>query len=270
MNISKMLQNWWSSKRDNERMTAPNHAQPANAAITSRFIWTESTEGRAFVKTLAKDIVAEVTPEELLLFDELVQEYFDDPTPPDLSTRGSDDPLGMDLGELLAETPAIMAMVMSWLAFLSTYTQKKQGDVAEQKAELRRLLSYEDGLQQLFYRMPPHHARYSDALVYQQRLTENITQAKRLGDTSERRSERTEIIDQLNPLALHVVGQSFNALCGMVNGLTEVEMQHMKQELVKTAQDFGIREMEKAEQIADTMTTVVQSVLWGEKDETDS
>ena len=59
----------------------------------------------------------------------------------------------------------------------------------------------------------PDHPRYSEVLVYQQRLTENISRARRFGDTNLRQADRAEIIDQLNELALATLGISFNKLC---------------------------------------------------------
>lgn len=265
MNIFKK---WFSSRpkddHQNQSMTEQKH--PVMGEVS---IWTDTAEGREFVKSLAKDMVVEVAPEELPLFDELAQEYFDDPTPPDLSARGSDDPLGTDFGQLLAETPAIIAMIMSFLTFLSTRMPKssQQASLEEHKTELRNLFSYQNGLQQLLNRIPSNHARYSEALVYQQRLIENIARSQRFGETSERRSERAEIIEQLNDLALDVYGEPFNALCGMRSGLTPVQIQQMRQQAIENAQQFGIKEIRKAEQMADSMVVLFLSVLWGEKDD---
>jgi hypothetical protein len=71
---------------------------------------------------------------------------------------------------------------------------------------------YEMGLERLLAQMGQGHERYADALLFEQRLAENIGRARRMGDTSTRRSERTEIIDRLNELALAVTGRSFNEL----------------------------------------------------------
>ncbi len=48
-------------------------------------MWTETTEGRKFIQEISRGIVGEVAPEEMDMFDELVMEYFQDPTPPNLS-----------------------------------------------------------------------------------------------------------------------------------------------------------------------------------------
>ena len=57
------------------------------------------------------------------------------------------------------------------------------------------------------------HPRYSEALVYQTRLTENIQSARHYGDTNDRKAERNEIITRLNNLALQTLDRSFNELC---------------------------------------------------------
>lgn len=84
-------------------------------------MWTETTEGRKFIKDISKHIVAESAPEELELFNELIAEYFADPTPPDLTDSGSDDALAFGIGEVLvAVTPAIAAMVTAVLTYVLT------------------------------------------------------------------------------------------------------------------------------------------------------
>lgn len=72
---------------------------------------------------------------------------------------------------------------------------------------------YEHGMRQVLDRLGVQHPRYADALVYQQRLGENLTRTRRYGDTAGLRADRAEVIDRLNELALAALGQSFNALC---------------------------------------------------------
>jgi hypothetical protein len=84
-------------------------------------MWTETTEGRKFIQEISQSLVTQVAPEELELFDELMEEYFQDPTPPDLSTTTNDDPLGFGLAEtLVAVTPAAAAVVSGMLTYLLT------------------------------------------------------------------------------------------------------------------------------------------------------
>lgn len=73
--------------------------------------------------------------------------------------------------------------------------------------------AYENGLNRMLAHLGPAHARYSEALDYQQRLTENISRARRFGDTNLRQADRAEIIDQLNELALATMGNPFNKVC---------------------------------------------------------
>lgn len=53
---------------------------------------------------------------------------------------------------------------------------------------------------------------YADALVYEQRLTENIANVRRYGDSGQRRCERAEIIDRLNQFSLKTLGVAFTEL----------------------------------------------------------
>ncbi len=73
--------------------------------------------------------------------------------------------------------------------------------------------AYEHGLQNLLDQLGSAHPAYADALLYQQRLSENIHRARRFGDTASRRADRAEILDQLNALTLNTLDTSFNDLC---------------------------------------------------------
>jgi hypothetical protein len=72
---------------------------------------------------------------------------------------------------------------------------------------------YQDGTRELISRLGDTHPRYADALVYQQRLDENIARSRRYGDTETHRAERAEILVRLNTLTLSVIGISFDELC---------------------------------------------------------
>lgn len=71
---------------------------------------------------------------------------------------------------------------------------------------------YSIALDTLLERLGSGHALFSDALLYQQRLQENIERTRRHGDNENRRSERSEIIESLNRLCLDVLSEDFNAL----------------------------------------------------------
>lgn len=73
--------------------------------------------------------------------------------------------------------------------------------------------SYEIGTQRLLTQMGQNHPRYLEALGYQDRLRDNIGRSRRFGDTSSRKSDRAEIVEQLNELSLSVADISFNELC---------------------------------------------------------
>ncbi|MBN2005526.1 MAG: hypothetical protein JXA21_19360 [Anaerolineae bacterium] len=72
---------------------------------------------------------------------------------------------------------------------------------------------YEAALREFLARLGDTHPRYSEALVYQQRLTENLAAERRYGATSTRKADRVEIIDRLNDLAQQALGISFSAFC---------------------------------------------------------
>ncbi len=73
--------------------------------------------------------------------------------------------------------------------------------------------AYERGLAELLTRLGVGHPRYAETLTLQARLRENVSQARRYGDTESRRAERAQVVEQLNVLALAHCGISFNELC---------------------------------------------------------
>jgi len=72
---------------------------------------------------------------------------------------------------------------------------------------------YETGLRQLLNQVGREHPDHAEALIYQQRLSENIAQSRRYGNTDTRKAERAEIIGHLNKFALATLGLSFDELC---------------------------------------------------------
>jgi hypothetical protein len=76
-------------------------------------------EARPMTVHVAKYIVENNAPEELELFDELTEEYFADPTPPDRSKTSDDDPLAFGAeGLIAAATPAALAMVSAAVTYI--------------------------------------------------------------------------------------------------------------------------------------------------------
>lgn len=73
-------------------------------------MWTETSDGQKFIQEVSREIVTQLAPEEIDLFEELVMEYFQNPSPPDSSNHQKDNPLGFGLEEtLIALTPAATA-----------------------------------------------------------------------------------------------------------------------------------------------------------------
>jgi hypothetical protein len=85
------------------------------------------------------------------------------------------------------------------------------------------LSSYEIGIRRLLNGMGQSHPRYSEALVYQQRLEENIAKSRQYGETPTLDAERFAIVHQLNDLALSALGKSFSELCDQITLATQVK-----------------------------------------------
>ena len=71
---------------------------------------------------------------------------------------------------------------------------------------------YETALSRLLARLGQGHVRYMEALVYQQRLLENVGLTRLYGDTETRRAERAEVIARLNGLTQAELEITFNTL----------------------------------------------------------
>ena len=89
---------------------------------------TNNTTDRDLITEISKKIVADVAPEEIDLFNELLLDYFADPAPPDLTARPMDDPLGWGAGEVMVDaTKATAAMVSASLGFIGDATKDQSG-----------------------------------------------------------------------------------------------------------------------------------------------
>lgn len=72
---------------------------------------------------------------------------------------------------------------------------------------------YERGLDSLLAKINNSSSEYFRLLSLQQRLEENIRDARTFGDSQNRKSERAEIILQLNQMAITTINLTFNELC---------------------------------------------------------
>lgn len=73
--------------------------------------------------------------------------------------------------------------------------------------------SYEAALTALLQELRQrNHPRYSEALIYEQRLRENIQQSRWYGDTESSRSIRSEVLARLTELSLDVLNRPFYEL----------------------------------------------------------
>lgn len=75
--------------------------------------------------------------------------------------------------------------------------------------------SYEYGLTELLKRLEKAHPRYAEALTLQARLLENISCVHKYSDSENLRSERNQILEQLNLLSVETLGDSFNELANL-------------------------------------------------------
>jgi len=79
---------------------------------------------------------------------------------------------------------------------------------------------YKQGVSELLRRMGHDHPRHNEALVYQQRLLENLGRGL-YGEDSARDAERSEILSQLESLTFSVLGLTFYELCKIMPAYSE-------------------------------------------------
>ena len=87
-----------------------------------------TTENQQLVYTISKDIVEQIAPEELEVFDELLEEYFAHPL-----AANSDDPLAFGSDILVAVTPFVAIAIQITVQFLTEdvfNALKKEGQEA--------------------------------------------------------------------------------------------------------------------------------------------
>jgi hypothetical protein len=73
----------------------------------------ETAEERNVITHFSKDIVAEVAPEELELFDELMEEHFANPEASNTPTHSEDDALAFGLESAMTVVTPVVAAVVS-------------------------------------------------------------------------------------------------------------------------------------------------------------
>ncbi len=79
-------------------------------------MWLTTDRGREIVIGFSREVVREVAPAEMPIFDEMAREYIATPEPPDLKMESGDDPIGFGSDSFLAAaTPAAMAMAVAVL-----------------------------------------------------------------------------------------------------------------------------------------------------------
>ncbi|RPJ26114.1 MAG: hypothetical protein EHM33_12745 [Chloroflexi bacterium] len=77
-------------------------------------MWTNTPESRQLVTEVSRELVAEIAPEELELVDELLDDYYANPT----VHEAKDNPLGFGSEFLAASTPVIAMALQTVFSFI--------------------------------------------------------------------------------------------------------------------------------------------------------
>jgi hypothetical protein len=112
-----------------------------------------SAEQKTYLEDVTRGIVSDVAPEELDLFDELLDEYYADPNPPDLEAQAVDEALAFGLPEVMvAVTPAAAAMVQAVVNFLLSEVAKSLKEESLEALKEGSSTALKDLIQGLFKR----------------------------------------------------------------------------------------------------------------------
>ena len=118
--------------------------------------------------------------------------------------------------------------------------------------------------------MGQDHLRYSEILVYQARLSENIANSRRYGDNHDLKSDRFSIIEQLNQLALSELGISFNELSGLVTSTRSPKQSpsHRQDEVIREV-GSSIERLKQEQRAQEQAERLEQDRLAREQDKKD-
>lgn len=82
-------------------------------------MWTNTPEGREFITRVSYDLVTQVAPQEIDFFDELITDFYANPSPVSKDQSGNDDPLALGIADILAATtPATAAMITAAVTYI--------------------------------------------------------------------------------------------------------------------------------------------------------
>ena len=223
-------------------------------------MWLDNTFGQNLIAKSTQNVVLTEAPEELELFEELLEEYFDDPTPIDLPTKANDDPLGWGGDEFVAAITIASAAVNTLaLAFIHKRTYQialRHASVEQFPNIFCEFASFEAGLAKLLEKYP-HNLTL---LTFQARLLANMQEVRTHGDTLELRHERSRIIQELNRVAIQLLGCSFNQLCGM-GVLTSNDWRILEKRATQTAQANHLK-TDAAQRVAQSSLASLIDTVW--------
>jgi hypothetical protein len=106
---------------------------------------TETHEDRELVAELSKLVVQEIAPEELMFFDEILQDYFSNPNA--LKETSSKNPLAFGVDDIfIAMTPAIIASISALAEFvkLEVVRNAQERSASAIKKILKELIARKD------------------------------------------------------------------------------------------------------------------------------
>jgi uncharacterized ubiquitin-like protein YukD len=83
---------------------------------------------------------------------------------------------------------------------------------------------YEIGIQRLLKRLGDGHPNYTDALLLQARLLDNLKRVRRYGETPDLRADRMQIVDEIIKLAWQTEKVNFNDLSASVTQTQHIQL----------------------------------------------
>ena len=102
---------------------------------------TSMPESQEMIRKYTKLVVAELAPDELIIFEQELESFFNDPLPPNKDEFQKDNPLGSGdiFGEIITYTPPVALAVVSVIVYILNIIPKKDKK-AIRKACVKKIL----------------------------------------------------------------------------------------------------------------------------------
>lgn len=152
---------------------------------------------------------------------------------------------GSDIYDLISflSDPLVIYLVIDFMVTLGYYAFQKVASYDQQFTPTEQLGFfpgerfdfYIKGIKFVTQAIDKQNPLYLKILTLEQRLLENIDETRRFGDEEARRARRSEIIDGLNSLTLHLFDESFLNMCQLATQAQDADNLTTREDILASA-----------------------------------